>query len=178
MNFIKRTGSVRHIGVSNFSPAQLQALISNRIEEKPDFHQMEMHPYLHQNEFLRWHQGHGINVTAYSPLANLNPIYHSPGDDKDAPPMLLENTVIKDIAERRDCTPAQVVLAWGMQRGTSVIPKSAHAARIQENYGGLDCILDFQDHDLIGEIGYKFLKRYSNPSNAWGVKLYDGLDGV
>lgn len=177
MHSVKGGGSVRHIGVSNFSPAQLQDLISDPRTLKPDFHQMEMHPYLHQNEFLQWHEKHGIDVTAYSPLANLNPIYNSPSND-DAPPLLLDNEAIKEIAKRRSCTPAQVALAWGMQRGTSVIPKSAHEARIKENYGSVECELSFQDHDIIGELGYKYLKRYNNPSKSWGVDLYEGLDGV
>ena len=178
MYVVKRAGSVRHIGVSNFSPAQLQDLISNAGFPIPEYHQMEMHPYLHQNEFLQLHKDHGINVTAYSPLANLNPTYGSPGESPNAPPILLQNEVMKEIAKRRDCTPAQVALAWGMQRGTSVIPKSAHEARIKENYGAVDCKLSFLDHDMIGEVGHKYLKRYNNPSKDWGVDLYDGLDGT
>lgn len=179
MEFVKTERFVHHIGVSNFSPSQLQDLLSSpNITESPEFHQMEMHPYLHQNEFLQWHKDHAINVTAYSPLANLNPTYDSPNDKDHGPPMLLENKVLLEMANRRGCTPAQVALAWGMQRGTSVIPKSAHVDRIQENYGSLECKLTFQDHDVIGELGHKALTRYNNPSKSWGVDLYDGLDGT
>jgi alcohol dehydrogenase (NADP+) len=66
-------------------------------------------------------------MTAYLPLGNINPIYReSSKRDKSADPLLLlENKVMEKIAEKRGCTPAQVALAWGISRGTSVIPKSA-----------------------------------------------------
>ena len=178
MNVVKHAALVHHIGVSNFSPSQLESLISNPIVSSPDYHQFEMHPYLHQNEFLAWHKIHEIGVTAYSPLANLNPTYHSPGEDAGdkEPPILLKNEVLEGIADMRNCTPAQVALAWGMQRGVSVIPKSAHEGRIKENFGALECQLGYEDHDAIGEVGERWLKRYNNPGKGWGVKLYEGLD--
>lgn len=63
-------------------------------------------------------------MTAYSPLANLNPTYQSPGKSKTKPPSLLENGDISELAKERGCTNAQVALSWGMARGCSVIPKS------------------------------------------------------
>lgn len=168
------TGKVRNIGVSNFDPAQLKDIIKHS-KTKPAVHQFELHPYLRQTEFIRWHNEHGINITAYSPFGNLNPIYDS-GEGEEAPPRLLDNTIVTNIALVRGCTPAQVVLAWGRHRGTALIPKSSHADRIKENYGTLHCKLQDVDFEQITGIGKKYTKRYNNPSEGWGVPLYKGLE--
>lgn len=175
MEKLLRTGKVRHIGVSNFDPVQLNRLIK-RSAIKPAFHQFELHPYLQQNEWVQVHKDHGINVTAYSPFGNTNPTYTAPGDDENEPPLLLENSIIANIALVRGCTPAQVVLAWGIHRGTSVIPKSSHAARIEENYGTLRCQLQKSDFEEITAIGEKYVRRFNNPAKGWGVDLYEGLE--
>ena len=167
-------GKVRHVGVSNFSPGQMKHLIAHS-KSKPAFHQFELHPYLQQTEWVKWHKDNGINVTAYSPFANMNPIY---GNPSDGPPLLLENTVVTDIALARYCTPAQVVLQWGMHRGTSVIPKSSHAERIKEDFETLRCVLREEDYEQITALGDKYTKRFNNPSKGWGVDLYEGLEGI
>lgn len=171
------TGKVRNIGVSNFSPNQLQDLIA-RSTIKPYVHQFELHPYLQQVEWMQWHKEHNIHVTAYSPFANLNPIYEAPGESKDTPPSLLENGDITNIAKKRGCTNAQVALKWGMDRKTSVIPKSSHANRIRENLASLNCVLEDEDYAVIEKLGQKYLKRFNNPSKGWDVPLYEGLEGV
>ena len=171
------TGKIRHIGVSNFSPEQLKDLIS-RSTVKPAVHQFELHPYLQQTEWLKWHKDNDIHVTAYSPLANLNPIYGSPGKSKDAPPSLLESQEISHIAKERGCTNAQVALIWGINRGTSVIPKSSHVERIKENFDSLDCPIEDEDEQTIANLGQKYLKRFNNPSEGWDVTLFEGLEGL
>ena len=175
MEKLLETGKVRYIGVSNFDPYQLSHLISHSAI-KPAFHQFELHPYLQQNDWVQLHKDHGINVTAYSPFGNTNPTYDPPGDDENDPPLLMENSVVTNIALVRGCTPAQVVLAWGIHRGTSVIPKSSHAGRIKENFDTLRCQLQKSDFEEITAIGEKYVKRYNNPSKGYGVDLFEGLD--
>jgi alcohol dehydrogenase (NADP+) len=183
MTRLLERGTVRHIGISNFSPHQLYKLMRNS-KAKPAVHQMELHPYLQQSSWIEFHRVHGIAVTAYSPLGNSNPIYHR--DDaksvyayaSDDPPALLENEVLAAIAEERRCTTAQVALAWGMARGTSVIPKSSHVNRIEENFGALECPLSVADMARIKGMESTWLRRFNNPSKGWGVDLFDGLDGV
>lgn len=171
MESLVSKGKTLRIGVCNFDPSQLSSLLE-RATIKPAIHQLELHPYLQQKQFLHWHHNFGIAVTAYSPLANLNPIYDSP----DAPPSLLELPEITKIAKKRGCTNAQVALKWGMQRGTSVIPKSQHADRIMENFEAQDCALEEEDGAVIEEVGERYLKRFNDPSKGWGVQLYKGLD--
>ena len=175
MEKLLATGKVRYIGVSNFSPHQLHQLL-DQTTIKPAVHQFELHPYLQQIDFVQWHKNNGISVTAYSPLANLNPIYDSPGKSKDTPPSLLVSEDMTKIAKERGCTNAQVALAWGMGRGYSVIPKSQHADRIKENFRSGKCKLEEEDYTAIEELGEKYLKRFNNPSESWGVPLYQGLE--
>jgi diketogulonate reductase-like aldo/keto reductase len=185
MEKLLKRDTVRYIGVSNFSPHQLDTLVRHS-KTKPAVHQFELHPYLQQTPWVEFHQAHGIDVTAYSPLAGTNPIYHSLFADLSSwlsnldktPPPLLENKVINAIAEKRGCTAAQVALAWGMARGTAVIPKSSHVSRIQENFWAQTCPLSVADMARIARIQERWVKRFNNPSKGWGVRLFDGLDGV
>ncbi|KAF2741222.1 Aldo/keto reductase, partial [Polyplosphaeria fusca] len=140
MSSLPATGLVRHIGISNFSPAQLDDLLAHSPDDRPAVHQMELHPYLPQEAWIEYHQQQGIAVTAYSPLGNMNPKY---GDAEV--PLLLEHPVVRGIAEKGGCSAAQVVLLWGMSRGTSVIPKSKHEGYIRENIRSVGCLLDGGD---------------------------------
>lgn len=162
---------VRYIGVSNFSPVQLVNLL-NYTHHPPAVHQMELHPYLPQTKWLAFHARHGIHVTAYSPLAGTNPTYD---ETKISPVPLLNNKQLKKIAKKRGCTSAQVALAWGAARGTSVIPKSIHADHIVENLHSLECPLEKKDLQKIDKLG-KYHHRYNNPSKTWSVHLYHGLE--
>lgn len=178
MESLLASGRVRHIGVCNFAPAQLARLI-RKSRTKPAVHQMELHPYLPQEQWIQHHRELGIAVTAYSPLGNMNPTYGDRANEEFEPvaekkPLLLDNAVVKSIAEKRGCTPAQVVLAWGIRRGYSVIPKSSHIKYINDNFGATKCPLEETDLVTIGELGSE-PKRFNNPSKGWGVHLFRGL---
>ncbi|KAI8055814.1 NADP-dependent oxidoreductase domain-containing protein [Syncephalis plumigaleata] len=77
----------------------------------PAVNQVELHPYLPQDELIEFCQSKGIHVTAYSPLGSTG-----------AP--LQSEQIITSIAEKHKCTPAQVLINWAVERNTSVIPKS------------------------------------------------------
>ncbi|PQE15003.1 aldo keto reductase protein [Rutstroemia sp. NJR-2017a BVV2] len=165
---------VLNIGVSNFSPNQLKNIISST-GIKPFAHQMELHPYLQQSAWVATHKALGISLTAYSPLGNTNPTYDS---KHKTIPALLDNKVLREIAEERNCTTAQVALKWGMGRGVSVIPKSSHKEWIRENLAAGECVLGHADLTRLRIVGRKWLGRFNNPSKGWGVGLFEGLDGV
>ena len=119
----------RKIGVCNYSAVLLHDLMSYaRI--KPAMLQIESHPYLTQEALIRTAQAYNIAVTAFSPLGALS--YVSIGMATAGDSVLSEPVVIK-AAERAGATPAQVVLRWGVQRGTAVIPKTSKAERLMEN---------------------------------------------
>lgn len=170
---------VRNIGVSNFAPAQLTSLIAAHPLSKPYLHQFEAHPYLPQEAFLATHKTLGIKVTAYSPLANMNPTYKLTKADTDAniSTPIIEHEAVKNIAQVHNCTAAQVVLAWGLKRGFSVIPKSTKKAHMQENLATdvEKCITNEEVQQLATALP---TKRFNNPSTSWGIDLFEGLDGI
>ncbi|KAL8800635.1 MAG: hypothetical protein Q9182_005048 [Xanthomendoza sp. 2 TL-2023] len=171
MEKIHKAGRVRNIGISNFSPAQLKDIIDHS-DTKPFVHQFEVHPYLPQTKWIEYQQKLGISVTAYAPLANTNPHYHP----KNNPPFLLTNPDMLSVAAKVKCSTVQVALAWGISRGYSVIPKSSHIGHIKENFEALECHLQEEDLKRIDKISEKYLKRFINPSKAYGIKLFDGLE--
>lgn len=162
-----RANLTRHIGISNFSPQDVKTILNNAAI-RPYAHEFETHPYLQQQDFVDFHVEENIKVIAYSPLANTNPTY----DPKV--PSILDDPFWKKLAEHKNSTVAQVVLAWGQQRGTVVIPKSVHEKYIDENLGSRD--IEFSKEEL-KEISKQDKKvRLSNPGKNWGVELFKGLD--
>ena len=161
----------RHIGISNFSPRQIDQILK-MCTICPYAHEFETHPYLQQQEFVNWHHKHGIKVIAYSPLANLNPTY------KDVAPDLkpiLEDPFWVAVAKKKKSTVAQAVLGWGVARDTVVIPKSVHERRIKENIKASEVSFTEEELEEISKEDNRI--RFNNPSQGWGVELFEGLDG-
>ncbi len=119
-----RDGRARSIGVSNFQPHHLRRLHQDT-EVPPAVDQIEVHPYLTQDEVRGFCADHGIAIEAWSPIGQ---------------GLVLEDPVIVSIAERAGRTPAQVVLRWHIQRGDIVFPKSVTPSRVKENFA----IFDFE----------------------------------
>lgn len=139
-------GLVRHIGVSNFSASKCREIAANaRIA--PAVNQVELHPVLAQNDLLDACTDLGIHLTAYSPLGSTDRPDAMKRPDEPRP---LDEPVIRDIAKAHGATPAQVLIAWAMARGTSVIPKSVNPARIRENFLSLELELSAADMAAIG----------------------------
>jgi len=110
---LQRRGSCRAIGVSNYTVRHLQELLGGS-DVTPAVNQVEFNPFLYQKELLRFCDGKGIQLEAYSPLTR--------GHKLDHP-------VVLDVARRYSKSPAQVMIRWGLQHGLVVIPKSAHPPR-------------------------------------------------
>ena len=163
MEKLQGEGSVESIGVSNFTAKKLGDLIE-KAEIVPAVNQIENHPLLQQNDLIDFCHKNNIEVTAYSPLGS------QPHEGQQS---VLENPVIQEIAERIKATPAQVVLAWQMQRGVAVIPKSVHEAHLRENYASLAIELDEADMAKIATLdkNYRFISgdAFANGSyaNLW-----------
>ncbi len=127
---LQSQGRIRSIGVSNFPEAQLTELIETS-GVTPVIHQIELSPYLTQERLRRLDAEHEILTQAWSPL----------GSGKG----LLDDPTLARIAGKHGATPAQVVLAWHLEIGNVVIPKSVTPARIVENFAALDVRLDADD---------------------------------
>jgi 2,5-diketo-D-gluconate reductase A len=129
MEEIYASGRCRAIGVSNFQAHHLRRLLSQG-QVRPAVNQIEVHPYLTQEELRAFDADHEIVTEAWSPIAQGK---------------VLGDPAIVAIAERLGRTPAQVVLRWHVQRGDVVFPKSVSRQRMQENVELFDFELGTED---------------------------------
>jgi 2,5-diketo-D-gluconate reductase A len=131
-----RDGRARSIGVSNFQPNHLRRL-HGESEIIPAVNQIEVNPYLTQDELRGFCFEHQIAVEAWSPLARGH---------------VLGDPTIDAIARRAAKTPAQVVLRWHIQRGDIVFPKSITPDRIRENIDIFDFGLSAAEVEAISAL--------------------------
>jgi 2,5-diketo-D-gluconate reductase A len=129
MEEIYAGGRVRAIGVSNFQPHHLRRLF-DETGIRPAVNQIEVHPYLAQDDVRAFDADHEIVTEAWSPIAQGK---------------VLGDPAITAIAERLGRTPAQVVLRWHVQRGDVVFPKSVSRERMAENFALFDFELGTED---------------------------------
>ncbi|WP_434587380.1 aldo/keto reductase [Streptomyces sp. A5-4] len=130
---VYRSGRAKAIGVSNFQPHHLRRLMDSSVVV-PAVNQVEVHPYLTQDDVRSFGAEHDIATEAWSPIAQGK---------------VLDDPAINRIAERVGKSPAQVTLRWHIQRGDIVFPKSVTHKRIEENFDLFDFELSEAD---IGEI--------------------------
>ncbi|MGY2083376.1 aldo/keto reductase [Blastococcus sp. SYSU DS0539] len=126
-------GRAKAIGVSNFQPHHLRNLFAAS-EVRPAVNQVEIHPYLVQDELRAFDADHEIVTEAWAPI----------GQGK-----VLGDPVLGRIAEQLERTPAQVTLRWHIQRGDVVFPKSVTRSRVEENFAIFDFELDTQQMNAI-----------------------------
>jgi alcohol dehydrogenase (NADP+) len=148
----KKEGLTRHVGVSNFSATKLEDLLS-KTNDGPEVNQVELHPYLQQNELIEFCSKNKIHLTAYSPLGSGDRIDAMKAPDE---PSLLENKLIQRIAKKHGASPAQVIINWETLRGTAVIPKSTNEGRIIENMESTGVNLDKEDLEQIASLDDHF----------------------
>jgi 2,5-diketo-D-gluconate reductase A len=123
-------GRARAIGVSNFQPDHLRRVL-DETEIVPAVNQIEVHPYLTQEKLLAFDAEHGIATEAWSPIAQ---------------GAVLDDPVVREVADAHGRTPAQVVLRWHVQRGSIVFPKSVDPKRMAENFALFD--FELPDADM------------------------------
>jgi 2,5-diketo-D-gluconate reductase A len=121
-------GVARSIGVSNFQAHHLNKL-RDQTTITPSVNQIEIHPYLAQDELRAYDAQHGIATEAWSPIGQ---------------GLVLDDPTIVRIAGAHEKSPAQVTLRWHIQRGAIVFPKSVTRSRVEENF-------DIFDFELSGE---------------------------
>ncbi|OAA54595.1 Aldo/keto reductase [Niveomyces insectorum RCEF 264] len=177
MEKLLKTGKTRAIGVSNFSKSELEVILKEG-SIVPAAHQMELHPYLQQKDFIEWHKEKGIRVIQFSPCGNLNPFYRAVSWSKTEANMtrLVDHPVLAKVAQKHGKTPIQIALAWGVVNGRAVIPKSTIEWQILENADADKIALDEDDLRQIATMDQK--ARFNDPSADFGYQLYIGLDGA
>ncbi|MCO8193039.1 aldo/keto reductase [Anaerofustis sp. NSJ-163] len=142
-----KEGKVKSIGISNFEGKPLEEILSI-CEIKPAVIQVEAHPYFPQNELKKILKDNDILIQAWYPLGH--------GDKK-----LINEKVFKDLADKYQKNPAQIILRWHVQSGNIVIPGSKNPAHIKDNINIFDFSLTDEEIDLIDNLNKN--KRYYIP---------------
>ncbi|KAJ9708656.1 hypothetical protein PVL29_000602 [Vitis rotundifolia] len=139
----QKLGLTKAIGVSNFSSKKLDDLL--RIAKiPPAVNQVEMNPLWQQKKLREFCAEKGIHITAYSPLGARGTPW---GGDR-----VMECQVLKEIAQARGKTIAQVCLRWIYEQGVSVVVKSFNKERMKENLEIFDWELSVEDIQKIDQI--------------------------
>lgn len=133
MEEVQKKGKVKAIGVSNFSIPNLERLLKVA-KVVPAVNQIECHPLLPQREIKEYCESKAILIQAYCPLGSTDS-------------GLMTDDVILGIAKNHDCTAANVLISWSVQRGVIVLPKSVTASRIESNLN-------------VVELGQEFLEAF------------------
>ncbi|CAN0879631.1 Aldose reductase, partial [Linum grandiflorum] len=140
MENLVRENLVRDIGVSNFTVRKLNKLMGFA-QVMPSVCQAEMHPGWRNDKLLETCKQNRIHVTAYSPLGS-----SEGGRD------LIHDPTVEKVANKLNKSPAQVLVKWGLQRGTSVIPKSTSDQHIKENIQVFDWEIPPEDFQVLSSI--------------------------
>ena len=157
MELLKESGLVKHIGVCNYSSGLIHDLM-NYCKIKPEVLQIESHPYLTQEKLIKLAQNYDLEVTAFSPLGSIS--YEELGGAKEEE-SLIRNETIVSIAKELDITPAQLILSWALNRGTSLVVKSIDESRMKENLDVMNIKLEKATLDEISQLNIN--KRYNDP---------------
>ncbi|KAF4435995.1 Aldo keto reductase [Fusarium acutatum] len=152
MQKIAKSGRAKAIGVSNFGISDLKTLLeSPSCNITPAVNQIEMHPHWQTKKLLSFCQSKGIHCMAYSPLASQDSV-------------LYDEPLLSQVAATKGKTQQQILIMWGLQRGTSVIPKSVTDSRIVENFQ-----LDgwWLTNDEMGKLNGLGTRRHKVYSDDW-----------
>jgi alcohol dehydrogenase (NADP+) len=175
MERLVHKGLCRFIGVCNFGIARLASL-QRHATIPPAVNQIELHPYLAQAEMVRYCREQQILLTAYSPLGS--------GDRPEAmkkadEPSLLTHPTTVSLAEKYCHSPAQILIAWALARGTAVIPKSVNRQRQGENLAAAKLTLEDSDREALDRLdrGYRYVDGsfFTGPGSPYRVEdLWEG----
>ncbi|CAD6884502.1 unnamed protein product [Tilletia controversa] len=164
---VQKTGKAKSIGVSNFSPEQIDAIIK-ATGVTPAVNQVEAHPLLPQEELDAYLKSKKIHLTAYSPLGG------SYGKVK----ILTSYPEVQEVAKKHNADPAQVLIAWGVKRGWSSVPKSVTPSRIETNVKEIK--LDDEDEEkvagLIKNLGRVRMNIPSDYKPNWDINVFGEPD--
>jgi len=155
-----KEGWVKAIGVSNFYPAILANFCEN-VDVIPAVNQVELHPFFAQDSAITLMKEYGIAPQAWGPLAEGR---HG----------IFTHPVLTEIGAKYGKTAAQISLKWNAQRGVSILPKSVHVERMEQNFDIWDFTLSDEDMHKIAELdlGHSEIVDHSDPAFA---KMINGF---
>lgn len=147
-----KEGRIRAIGVCNFYPARLADLCET-VEVAPAVNQVELHPFFQQENALALMKEYGVQPEAWGPFAEGN---HG----------IFTHPVLTKTGDKYGKSAAQVALRWNVQRGVTVIPKSVHKDRMEQNMDIWDFKLSEEDMAEIAklDIGHSEIVNHDDPA--------------
>lgn len=145
LEHLQKQGKVKSIGVSNFLPHHLEALLETATI-KPAVNQIEYHPGFMQNDCVQFCNSHNIQIEGWSPLGR--------GE-------VLENETLKEMASAYNKSVAQLCIRWALQNHVLPLPKSVTPQRIKENFE----VFDFE----ITELDMNTINKMDHPSGGAGL---------
>ncbi|MFK7817879.1 MAG: aldo/keto reductase [Planctomycetaceae bacterium] len=157
MEELVAAGLVKTIGICNFGVSLIRDLQAHATIQ-PAVLQIESHPYLTQDKLLQFCDEQNIAVTAFSPLGALSYLQLNMATQQDS---VLETESVRAASARLGKTPAQVVLRWGIQRGTAIVPKTSRPERLAENLALFDFELTDDEMSAISSLDQN--RRFNDP---------------
>lgn len=159
-----KEGKLKAIGVCNFYPARLADLCET-VEVKPAVNHVELHPFFQQENALALMKEYGVHPEAWGPFAEGN---HG----------IFTHPVLTKIGEKYGKSAAQVALRWNIQRGVTVIQKSVHKERMEQNMNVWDFQLSEEDMAEIGklDLGHSEIVNHDDPGFTralHGMKIHE-----
>ena len=152
MEELYQEGRIRAIGVCNYYPSRLADLCET-VDVIPAVNQIELHPFFQQADALELMREYGVHPEAWGPFA----------EGKHG---IFTHPVLTAIGEKYGKSAAQVALRWNIQRGVTVIPKSVHRDRIEQNLAVWDFALSQADMDEIAklDLGHSEIVNHNDPA--------------
>lgn len=162
MESLYKQGLVKSIGVSNWTIPGLTYLLQNATIP-PHVNQIEIHPFLPQPDLITYLTTHNILPVAYSPLGSQDQVPGT-GEKVNTNPELIA------VAEKKGCTLAQVLIAWGIKRGYAVLPKSSNEGRIRSNAVLVD--LSEAEFEAVNAVAQGRKTRFVNMKQVFGYDVW------
>lgn len=156
MEALYEEGLCKAIGVSNIGCVKIVDVLKY-CKVKPAVLQVEMHPFLTQQNLLKFTQSLGIQVMAFSNMGNLSYVQIGLATPEET---FLVDEALTGPAAKYGKTAAQICLRWGVQRGTTIIPKSTKPERLAENFAVFDFELTKEEMEAIDKLNKN--RRYND----------------
>lgn len=165
MQELVRKGKTKAVGLSNFSMGDIQDILLHEADVPISCNQIEVHPWLPQNQLIAFARANGILTTCYSPFAGQKK-GQNPGD---APGLLQEDKVVA-LAEKTGMEVGQLLQSWAVQRNTVPLGKSATPARIRSNLAVRK--LETADMEVLDALEVLDEQGRTAGTMLWGLRFY------
>ena len=160
----------KSIGVSNYNVQNLLIVLSI-CKIKPVVNEVEFHPYLYQKDLKEFCDLENIKIIAYYPLIKgVNYQSRFPKIMNEKKLDLLNEEIIKNLAEKYGKTVGQIILNWHVNLGVIPIPGSANTERMKENLAAIDFKMDDKDYELISSLDKQF--RFCDGIGIYGIDIF------